>query len=306
MLSNNKICQECKEPLTQNDDVVVCPYCGAPYHRECYEKAGKCVYEELHGSGFEYKPDETEQKEESPDKKTLNCANCGHTFSEDENFCPNCRTPKGVTFNIPFGFNQEAEVIEEKVDEDGISSSMVKAFSLVNGYRYVQKYFSLNKQSKKSWNWAAFLVPEGWFFYRKMYKAGFVAVLLMIISTVCLIPFVTFIAPYFPEGQRVMGMEETVKLYSKIAAEMDLYTSLMAWLGVTLNFFVRLISGLFGDYIYKCFTKEKLLNYKPKAEEEELPLFIRLGRLGGVKPFMFLIGFMAVQYLPMFIQALII
>ena len=31
-------CEGCGEPLTLQDDIVVCPDCGAPYHRTCYEK----------------------------------------------------------------------------------------------------------------------------------------------------------------------------------------------------------------------------------------------------------------------------
>ena len=30
-------CEGCGRPLALTDDIVVCPDCGAPYHRECYE-----------------------------------------------------------------------------------------------------------------------------------------------------------------------------------------------------------------------------------------------------------------------------
>mgnify|MGYP000169958290 CR=1 FL=1 len=33
-------CEGCGKPLTLQDDIVVCPDCGAPYHRTCYEKNG--------------------------------------------------------------------------------------------------------------------------------------------------------------------------------------------------------------------------------------------------------------------------
>ena len=47
-------CVFCHKPLTEQDDVVVCPECGAPYHRACYEQAGRCVFTEKHGAGFAY------------------------------------------------------------------------------------------------------------------------------------------------------------------------------------------------------------------------------------------------------------
>ena len=34
-------CEGCGRPLTLKEDIVVCPDCGAPYHRTCYEKLGR-------------------------------------------------------------------------------------------------------------------------------------------------------------------------------------------------------------------------------------------------------------------------
>ena len=36
-------CIICENEFNDNDDIVVCPECGTPYHRECYQKEGKCV-----------------------------------------------------------------------------------------------------------------------------------------------------------------------------------------------------------------------------------------------------------------------
>ena len=29
-------CASCHKVLKEGDDIVICPECGAPYHRECY------------------------------------------------------------------------------------------------------------------------------------------------------------------------------------------------------------------------------------------------------------------------------
>lgn len=47
-------CPICKRKLLDGDDVVICPDCGAPYHRECYAKEGHCLFEDKHGAGYEY------------------------------------------------------------------------------------------------------------------------------------------------------------------------------------------------------------------------------------------------------------
>ena len=38
-------CPVCKKQFEKGDDIVVCPECGAPHHRECYEQNGKCFFD---------------------------------------------------------------------------------------------------------------------------------------------------------------------------------------------------------------------------------------------------------------------
>ena len=44
-------CQYCEKPFEENDDIVVCPECGTPYHRACYKEAGHCTNLALHAMG---------------------------------------------------------------------------------------------------------------------------------------------------------------------------------------------------------------------------------------------------------------
>ena len=53
----NNHCPVCEQAFTDADDIVVCPECGTPYHRECWKKVGACVHEAEHAVGFEWKPD---------------------------------------------------------------------------------------------------------------------------------------------------------------------------------------------------------------------------------------------------------
>lgn len=45
-------CPVCDKQFKKGDDVVVCPECGAPHHRECYEKEGHCHFADKHGADF--------------------------------------------------------------------------------------------------------------------------------------------------------------------------------------------------------------------------------------------------------------
>ena len=47
-------CPVCDKYFHVGDDVVVCPECGTPHHRECYKNLGHCVNEDKHSQGFDY------------------------------------------------------------------------------------------------------------------------------------------------------------------------------------------------------------------------------------------------------------
>lgn len=59
----DKLCPVCREAFKESDDIVVCPDCGTPHHRDCYRSIGKCGVETYHAEGFEWSgrlPDEPE------------------------------------------------------------------------------------------------------------------------------------------------------------------------------------------------------------------------------------------------------
>ena len=60
-------CVACRQPLKPEDDIVVCPDCGAPYHRACYEKLGRCQFEAQHGPDFEWQPSPEERPAPEPE-----------------------------------------------------------------------------------------------------------------------------------------------------------------------------------------------------------------------------------------------
>ena len=41
-------CPVCKREFKETDDIVACPKCGAPHHRECWKLEGHCHYAEDH------------------------------------------------------------------------------------------------------------------------------------------------------------------------------------------------------------------------------------------------------------------
>ena len=86
-------CPVCNKNFTENDDVVVCPECGTPHHRECYKITGKCFNEGLHGSENNLKENYKNPEEE---KKT-------EIFKPtEENSDENKKENSEKTFNINY------------------------------------------------------------------------------------------------------------------------------------------------------------------------------------------------------------
>ena len=52
----NEICPVCKRQFGADDDIVVCPDCGTPHHRDCWNVKKACENSALHGEGFVWKP----------------------------------------------------------------------------------------------------------------------------------------------------------------------------------------------------------------------------------------------------------
>ena len=46
-------CPYCGKNFESGDDIVVCPECGTPHHRDCYKEHSACANEEKHSEAFE-------------------------------------------------------------------------------------------------------------------------------------------------------------------------------------------------------------------------------------------------------------
>ena len=60
-----RVCSLCHAYLFEDDDVVCCPVCGAPHHRECYEQLGHCALEKDHVTENQYDLLKAREQEEA-------------------------------------------------------------------------------------------------------------------------------------------------------------------------------------------------------------------------------------------------
>ena len=82
-------CPVCQKYFHADDDVVVCPECGTPHHRECYEQTGHCANERLHAQGYDY---QAEHENESSENVKL-CPACGKENDKESFFRKYCGSP---------------------------------------------------------------------------------------------------------------------------------------------------------------------------------------------------------------------
>lgn len=115
-------CDSCGKPFEEDDEIVVCPECATPQHRECYNEKGGCVNGHLHSEDFQWQgekvaiPMETvkEETETTTVKNDLICPNCHHANPHGSTECQKC----GMKFTI-FGINlaEKAQEAENENDE---------------------------------------------------------------------------------------------------------------------------------------------------------------------------------------------
>lgn len=302
-------CVRCHAYLFPEDDIVYCPVCGAPHHRECYNQLGHCALEEFHGTDRQYdkvKAREAEQNAaEMPNtgenaEGLITCQMCHEKYDFALNTCPKCGAPNIAKAGGSFvNFDFLGGVPADYDIGDGITADEAKRFVAANTPRYIPKFAVLNAKNKLSWNWLAFLFPCGWMLSRKMYKNGIVAGLLTAISALFYLPFMNAV-----NNLGFSANETQAQLMQNIYEHLpEMGTAVLAAMlvGFILNIAVRLLSALFGDYLYKQYAISSIKTIR--AESEDMDYDYR--KKGGVNIFLFLIGTMAVQYLPALIAIFI-
>ena len=185
-------CEGCGKPLTLQDDIVVCPDCGAPYHRVCYEKLGQCIHRPAHAAGYEWKfPYEESQLRTCPscgertlrDEETCRC--CGAVLPPEGQEPPSSRDSSEETFDYSQMYRQfgtsadpEKEFFEDAFGKeakmDGIARQDWLDYIGPAAPAYLAAYSRMQLQkSKVSMSFSALLFGPFYFFYRKAWKPAF-------------------------------------------------------------------------------------------------------------------------------------
>lgn len=226
----NQKCPICKNEFTGNDNIVVCPLCGTPHHKECYKKNGECGNFDLHREGYRWTPDPVAQPVGTPDAE--NSTDNGSVPPNSNPFPPfygNAPYSSENASSTVFFANQAnpLSLFPEEIAE-GVKTEEAAEFVQASSFKYIQKFF-YEKSDKKTFNWAAFFFAPFWFFYRKLYKVGaiFLAVFFSISLVVNFAPpivrlskAITDYETKYESVDETMSDEETDEFLEQMSADL--------------------------------------------------------------------------------------
>lgn len=284
---NGLKCPVCDVQFKDGDDIVVCPECGTPHHRACWEVENHCAYEDKHGENFEY------EKENANESDVIICSKCGTENFKGAFYCSKCGNPINVTkteqssqpqgdFQNPFAsaFDPMAGVNPEE-DMGGVTAGELAKF-VGNNTQYFMRVFSRIKTfGKGRFNLCGFLFSGFYLLYRKMYKLGAIiaaAIILLLIAETYISYTPAFKAFYSAIEQASVNSAGIFSRYSNL---MNAYASLdfnnqiiiLLWsMCSSLALGIQIIVGIFANRWYFRHCRNQIKSIKENGDNTNLQI----------------------------------
>lgn len=268
----NEECPICQSFFQENDDIVVCPLCGTPHHRECYNKNGECANNEKHRDGYRWESTATTQPTETPDE-------ANEALPLDSPLGNNINNSQNAPSTVFFGVGQNPFNLYPKNLDENVTTEEAAEFIQASPFKYLKKFFAL-KEGKRTFNWAAFLFAPYWFFYRKLHKIGaiFLALFFVVSVAFSFIPSVEKLTydlteweQKYAESIATLTEEEA---YEALLEQKEIYqnnsiglTLLLVQSGIT--FILRLFAGFKANKWYYDYTVETIQKLKTEVNDKE-------------------------------------
>ena len=291
-------CVKCEEAFDESSDIVVCPECGAPHHRECWKELGHCACEDKHADGYEWQPEKryfgsiaspSETESVSSDERVV-CPNCGRNTNKSEKYCEYCGY---YMYEAADPFSEEKAVkdnLEELFPFDpgesiqGVPAGDIKRFVGNMWIYYIPKFIRMSRSKNPvSFNFTAFFTHGFWFVSRKMYLPGILMILAVSGSSL----YQAYLASVL---QTLSGNRLAIgSMISLILSGME--------------FLLMIFSGLLGNRLYMnhCTKKIKKINAQLTAKNADADEFNRelesSGGLAMIPTFSMIMCYLAVVYI---------
>lgn len=179
-------CPVCGMAFEKGDDIVVCPDCGTPHHRLCYDSLRHCKNSDLHHTDFKFqRAASTAEDGESAENDNKNSKKNGPQR-------PNPQIKEKVTgLGEPATREDVKKIASNATGEDSNETPTIEgvnvydaALVIGNNTQYYLPRF-ISKRGMK-WNWGAFIFGPYYFLFRKMYSQGFGLIILETFANILL------------------------------------------------------------------------------------------------------------------------
>lgn len=249
-------CPVCDELFQEEDDIVVCPICGTPHHRQCYKVENKCANINYHNEKKEWQPENIQQLDE---KKF--CPKCNSQNHINHEYCISC----GHNFTQNKQFNNFIH------DEKSLNDIKISGLGLQDFHIYLgrnQKYFITKFKKYEhnkfflSFNFSAFIFSFLYYFYRKMYRIGAIILALTILSFVPVFMLSVQITPQIMENmaQLIINPQSISSInidFTGLEGQL-----LLANISIKLPFLISLIASMIANYLYRNKVIKDISNIK--------------------------------------------
>lgn len=288
----NTECPVCKRLFSDGEDIVVCPDCGAPYHRGCYDLVGSCLYKDVHGTDKAYSPARNIHNnfEDSYEEELKVCPRCGNNNSKSSMFCESC----GFIFTnvqnnpeqkapfiagLPFIFDPMGGVDPHEFINE-VPAGEIAKYVRTNTPYYMTIFKKIKDVNKSKFNFGAFLFSGAWFLYRKQYKIGSI-ITAIVFSIMIVSSFITY--NYTQNDENILFFLPYILSF--------------------LNLSIMIFSGFFANRLYLKYCI-KSIKYIKETSTTEMQYKSAIDAKGGVNvkvlPVL-LICYAIIEYLPRFL-----
>ena len=312
MRFENQLCPVCEKKFIENDEIVVCPECGTPHHRSCYNSLGECKNKSLHKEGFSFEPVKENQEKidiliDDEIKNTSDVINVVNVeFNGDD-----AKNNEDLKSTIEELFKNINGKSTDQVLINNTPSSYYEAAIGKNQNYYMPRFLIMEGTQKKHLlNVCAFVFPFAWSVYRKMYK------LALLVFCVYIALMGVTMAPILSNEELMTSMnnclEEDPQFYEKILlyesgqnvtftktqsefielSKKFTISPVIAYGTLFVSLAMKVLLGLFATRLYKDKLKKNIERAK-KLSLEEAQLKTYLKSRYGVTPMFvaFIAGF---------------
>ena len=308
-------CKVCDKSFVEEDDIVVCPDCGTPYHRSCYKEKGECINYELHEKKQSYSVNE-EKAKKIGDK--IICEKCGMQNNSLSIFCERCGNPITIEKSasgesdvrrdsenpfpnmIKVDYNDKYCGFDPDEDFDGATTAELAEF-IGDNHKFFLPIFKLMKERKKkgTFNISALLCPPAYFAYRKMTGT---AIMSLIIQLVLWLPSIVYflgsmISKYNVPDNALVAFISTIDINSPIF--MMIYN-----IGWVLGYVFIFYCASMANHIYYRFAVKRIRFLKSKNAFNKKNIK-RFGRTSNAGLIIMIIAYALIAFLLTFAIAFV-